>query len=429
MAQKTYIFKSSAVTTPPVVGGEPVQLNQGVSIRWKEEFDAEGYKVDQTQSQCDLATNYWTLGFASNNESETVPVIYENWEQNNESGTDMYFYEGTGNLTDSTDNTVYDKWRKIEEVAEEGNNYFTWDSSARQYVYTDRIILESVESGRRLKIKTVPVEVEKNLRVDGDLYVVDELEANTLYASESISTPGTISANGEISSNTKVTAPTFSGSTTNPATITMERNDDGDGDVRISSARDHDYRVTPAAFISYLDGKAQGLASAQCRTRYAAYEAQAETEGTLGYIGFDGTTPKVWYCDYEDDGQDWDSNYQVSSSKIITQEDLDTLDFSSPSASGTATSFITAVSQTNGKISAAKSSLPTATAGTNGAAGTAGIVALIDSIESESTTAAATADAVRRAYNRASSALEEAQSHPEFTLNRNTLTLKVTIKL
>ncbi len=87
---------------------------------------------------------------------------------------------------------------------------------------------------------------------------------------------------------------------------------------------------------------------------------------------------------------------------------LDSLDFTSPSVptSGTttATEFIDTVSQENGQISATKKKLPTATTGTNGAAGTAGIVALIDSTSSTSTTAAATANAVKTAYDKADDA-------------------------
>jgi hypothetical protein len=70
------------------------------------------------------------------------------------------------------------------------------------------------------------------------------------------------------------------------------------------------------------------------------------------------------------------------------------LDFSDPTASTeTSTTFIETVSQTDGKISATKKTLPTASTTE------AGIVQLDNTISSSSTTTAATANAVKTAYD------------------------------
>lgn len=44
---------------------------------------------------------------------------------------------------------VCDKWRKIEYFDENydlSNTYYTWDSEAKNYVYTDRIVVQSDEA-------------------------------------------------------------------------------------------------------------------------------------------------------------------------------------------------------------------------------------------------------------------------------------------
>lgn len=74
------------------------------------------------------------------------------------------------------------------------------------------------------------------------------------------------------------------------------------------------------------------------------------------------------------------------------------MDFTDPTASGTATAFIATVSQTNGKIAATKANLPT------GSTSVAGILKLTDGVTSSSTTTAATPKAVKQAYDLANSA-------------------------
>lgn len=74
---------------------------------------------------------------------------------------------------------------------------------------------------------------------------------------------------------------------------------------------------------------------------------------------------------------------------------INALDFTAPSASGTTTSFIDTVSQTNGKISATKKTI------TSASTSAAGIVKLSSSVSSTSESLAATPKAVKTAYDKA----------------------------
>lgn len=77
---------------------------------------------------------------------------------------------------------------------------------------------------------------------------------------------------------------------------------------------------------------------------------------------------------------------------------VNALDFSAPSASGSTTAFIDSVSQTNGKITATKKNITSASTTAKG------IVQLNDTVTSTSTTQAATANAVKKAYDAATTA-------------------------
>ena len=77
---------------------------------------------------------------------------------------------------------------------------------------------------------------------------------------------------------------------------------------------------------------------------------------------------------------------------------LSDLDFSAPSASGNTVAFIDSVSQTDGKITATKKNIRTASTSQTG------VVQLDDATNSTSTTKAATANAVKKTYDVASDA-------------------------
>ena len=90
---------------------------------------------------------------------------------------------------------------------------------------------------------------------------------------------------------------------------------------------------------------------------------------------------------------DTDDNYVWTGTKwdpLGGSSLIDALNYSSPTASGTSTSFITSVSQSKGLITASKSNLPTASTSV------VGIVKLNDAVNSTSTTTAATANAVKK---------------------------------
>ena len=90
---------------------------------------------------------------------------------------------------------------------------------------------------------------------------------------------------------------------------------------------------------------------------------------------------------------------------------INALDYSSPSASSTTTSFIDTVKQTNGKISATKKTI------TSGSTSAKGIVQLSSAVDSTSEAYAATPKAVKTAYDKAvdaeaaAAAAQEAAEH------------------
>lgn len=75
---------------------------------------------------------------------------------------------------------------------------------------------------------------------------------------------------------------------------------------------------------------------------------------------------------------------KVGSTVLFDKADLDSLDFTSPSASGNSTSYIDTVSQENGKITATKKTIPSASTSMTG------IVKLNNTLTSTSTTEALT---------------------------------------
>lgn len=83
--------------------------------------------------------------YLANNEGTTVPVIYKtdaagldptkpdfNSEFDGPDYEDQFYYEGTADISGVT----YDKWRLINEV----NDEFTWDGTAKCYIYTNQIV-------------------------------------------------------------------------------------------------------------------------------------------------------------------------------------------------------------------------------------------------------------------------------------------------
>ena len=85
-----------------------------------------------------------TFDFKPNSEGVVVPVIY----RADMAPDSIYFgipdiaephyYVGTATIG----NTVYDKWRKIETTT---GKDFTWETEAKKYVYTDRIVIPSAD--------------------------------------------------------------------------------------------------------------------------------------------------------------------------------------------------------------------------------------------------------------------------------------------
>lgn len=113
--------------------GDPMTLNIDVNVYYREFIDYSS-TYDGLVEGGDNDT-FVAFAYLQNNEGVTVPVLYDtdigNYEQPDIVGP--FFYEGTAEI----DGVVYDKWRKIEI---DGDSAFTWDSVAKQYIYTDVIV-------------------------------------------------------------------------------------------------------------------------------------------------------------------------------------------------------------------------------------------------------------------------------------------------
>lgn len=158
---------------------------------------------------------------------------------------------------------------------------------------------------------------------------------------------------------------------------------DGNKNITVSSA------ITTTE-LGYLDGVTSNIQT--------QLNAKAASEhGTHVTYGGDGTATTVSRSDHTHSSYD---------SRITALEDgsiLADLDFSDPTASGNTTSFIASVSQENGRITATKKTV------TSASTSTAGIVKLSSSTSSASTSLAATPSAVKSAYDLASTAKSTAE--------------------
>ena len=123
-------------------------------------------------------------------------------------------------------------------------------------------------------------------------------------------------------------------------------------------------------------------------TEITVTDTAATSDHVHGEINNDGTI-----------GETTDLAVVTGESGAVTVADLST---AAPVATGTDTAFVTTVSQdSKGKITAAKANLPTASTSASG------IVQLVDSYESNSTTMAPTANALKSAYEHSSQVIAD----------------------
>jgi hypothetical protein len=163
--------------------------------------------------------------------------------------------------------------------------------------------------------------------------------------------------------------------------------------------------------IGNLETKISGLDVTATNDVATTHKFVSQVTQTDGKVSVTYTRPSASDISY---GSSSDVNTKLSSidaalANIYTKNDVYTktetgtqisnainaLDFTAPSASGTTTSFIDSVSQTNGKISATKKTI------TSASTSATGIVKLSSSVSSTSESLAATPKAVKTAYDKA----------------------------
>jgi hypothetical protein len=96
-----------------------------IKVYYKEAVD-----IEIGDYQTGDAIKFTDYAYAKNNKNIAVPVLMER--------SDTYFYEQTCCIPSSSDNKLYDKWRKLEPVGV--GPVLDWDSTGKIYVYTDRVV-------------------------------------------------------------------------------------------------------------------------------------------------------------------------------------------------------------------------------------------------------------------------------------------------
>jgi hypothetical protein len=412
-----YKFNSTFVPTAPVIGGPQVPLT--AEVKYFEVFDAEQLTM-RGNDVYGLSSSRWSLGFAKNKQSKVVPVLYENFGSDVEVlGQDMYFYEGASTLTGATDATVYDKWRKIEETFDDAPDYVTWESSARKYIYTDRII-DKIIPTKTVKINADAALVDDNGDVAG-VVSTDTVAAKSIrkkYYSARISKAGwyrifeseTTNASGQNSviftlgrqfaspSNEEYTFAVSIGFNGELQITQLSGVEGGHLITKIRVLRglfDESHTKTRKYYIEFFTNTAKKSETENFANDYFVFGIGSGTfmaperveETPYGYTDYEITTGNglrvngtaVSLSDHTH-GATLTSTTDSNTSKTLaygekyklTAGGTDVyfqmpdnpvlpLDFTDPTASGTATSFIATVSQSDGKISATKKSVPSAT--------------------------------------------------------------------
>ncbi len=130
-----YIFKSSIN-----VNSESIEITKYYYL----DIDRELYEGDSPKKYTQILGQI-RVGYEHDNTNTVVPVLYETVDvgQDDSDGivTDRYFYVGI----ETIEGEPYDKWRKIEEIADLYPNagYCTWESSQESYLYTNQIVIST----------------------------------------------------------------------------------------------------------------------------------------------------------------------------------------------------------------------------------------------------------------------------------------------
>ena len=120
-----------------------------------EDGGGSGYNEEGEWSETN-SDKFIAFDFLSNNDGVIVPVLYKTdigeYSPEEPDTESPYFYVGE----ESIDGISYDKWRKIEYNATDGENKYTWTSESKQFILTNKIVGEGL-----LIDATVLVEVEE----------------------------------------------------------------------------------------------------------------------------------------------------------------------------------------------------------------------------------------------------------------------------
>lgn len=122
-----------------VISEEYRDALQNVEVFFYEDIDSNGNIIATVRygNPQEFDGGMFDYSYEKNNEGKTVPILYSN-SMNDNGLYDCYYYVGIDEIGD----VLYDKWRKIENEPGQTEESYTWDSLHKNYIYTNRIVVE-----------------------------------------------------------------------------------------------------------------------------------------------------------------------------------------------------------------------------------------------------------------------------------------------
>lgn len=142
-ALKSHLTSKKFVINEDFIATGNRLLDDAVEIAYYEYID---YNVNYGPEGAHPEDIFWTFNYLENNEGIVVPVLYKEDSSIKDPESEYFgpdFFDPFYYIEDVIiDNNIYNKWRKIES----GSDVFNWNTNAKQYVYTNKIVNTEIVS-------------------------------------------------------------------------------------------------------------------------------------------------------------------------------------------------------------------------------------------------------------------------------------------
>ena len=156
----TTIGNSTHTIDTSVIESGSKFIQGAVQVYYHEDVDSDHLNVADYSDPEGYHGGVGEFKYLENLEGNIVPVIY--MDENVGDFTEPYFYLGV----DIINGEIYDKWRKIEltdadggEATDEYN--YTWTSDAKNYIYTNRIVICTNDEDELISPSDFPNQIEE----------------------------------------------------------------------------------------------------------------------------------------------------------------------------------------------------------------------------------------------------------------------------